>query len=86
VSWKTVLAIYLLFWIMSAFLVLPFEGRKTGIHESERVGGQENGAPPQFRPGRVAVRTTILSSALFAAFYANYVYGWVTLAMLGVKR
>ena len=85
-SWKTVLAIYLLFWIMSAFLVLPFEGRSVGIKAAERIAGQEDGAPPQFRPGRIVVRTTILSSALFAVFYANYIYGWVTLEMLGVVR
>ena len=85
-SWKTVLAIYLLFWIMSAFLVLPFEGRSTGISAAERIAGQEDGAPPQFRPRRIVVRTTILSSALFAVFYANYIYGWVTLEMLGVVR
>ena len=85
-SWKTVVAIYLLFWVMSAFLVLPFEGRTRAINSGERIAGQEDGAPSQFRPGRIAVRTTIVSAALFAIFYANYVYGWVTLAMLGVVQ
>ena len=85
-SWKTVVAIYLLFWVMSAFLVLPFDGRTRAINAGERVAGQEDGAPSQFRPGLIAVRTTTVSAALFAIFYANYVYGWITLAMLGVVQ
>jgi hypothetical protein len=32
------------------------------------------------------VRTTILSAVLFAAFYHNYVYGWVTADMLDWTR
>lgn len=84
-SWKTVLAIYLLFWVMSAFVVLPFEGRAPR-DATARVPGQEDGAPAAFRPGRIALRTTLVASALFALFYANYVEGWVTPAMLDVLR
>ena len=85
-SWKTVVAIYLLFWIMSAFVVLPFEGRTSVIDNADRVAGQEEGAPPHFQPGRIAVRTTVVSAVLFGIFYANYVFSWVTLAMLGVVQ
>jgi len=82
-NWKTVLAIYLLFWIMSAFLVLPFEVRARGDTEAvARVPGQEQGAPQAFRPGRIALRTTLVATVLFALFYANYLEGWVTPAML----
>ena len=85
-SWKTVVAIYLLFWIMSAFVVLPFEARALRDQRADPVAGQEMGAPALWRPGRVALWTTIVSTALFGLFYANYIYGWVTVAMLDVMQ
>lgn len=76
--WQSALAIYLLFWVLSAFLVLPF-----GMRTAEEVGephvpGQAESAPVQFAPGRIALRTTIVSLVLFGAFYLNYLYGWLT--------
>jgi predicted secreted protein len=85
-NWKTVLAIYLLFWIMSAFLILPFEARAARDQQAELVAGQEKGAPASWRPARVIGRTTILSAILFGLFYANYIEGWITLEMLGITR
>lgn len=85
-SWKTVVAIYLLFWVMSAFLVLPFEARNGVAAASDLIAGQERGAPAGFRPRRAIFRTTVLSAVLFGLFYANYVNGWITLDMLGVTR
>lgn len=85
-SWKTALAIYLLFWIMSGFLVLPFEARAKADDGAEPVAGQDHGAPPAFRPRRAILRTTILSAILFGLFFANYHAGWVTVEMLGVTR
>ncbi|MGX7952613.1 DUF1467 family protein [Tsuneonella sp. HG249] len=81
-KWTSILAIYVLFWAMSAFVLLPF-GVKT--HEElgvERVPGQADSAPANFRPGRVALRATILATALTALYVANYVNGWVTPATL----
>ncbi|MCC2975853.1 DUF1467 family protein [Sphingomonas sp. PL-96] len=76
--WQSALAIYLLFWVLSAFLVLPF-----GMRTAEEVGqphvpGQAESAPAQFAAGKVALRTTLVSVVLFGAFYLNYLYGWVT--------
>jgi predicted secreted protein len=85
-SWKTVLAIYLLFWVMSAFLVLPFEARALRTARAEPVPGQEPGAPAMFRPGRIILWTTVVSTALFGFFYANYFGGWITVDMLDVAR
>ena len=76
-QWTSIIAIYGLFWVMSAFLVLPF-GIST--HDEEgmpKVPGQADSAPANFRPGRIAVRATILAAILFALFYANYVNGWI---------
>ena len=81
-KWTSILAIYVLFWTMSAFVLLPF-GVKT--HEElgiERVPGQADSAPANFRPGRLAVRATLLAAALTALFVANYIYGWVTPALV----
>jgi predicted secreted protein len=77
--WTSIVAIYLLFWVMSAFLVMPF-----GIRTHEEAGealvpGQAGSAPANFRPRRVALRATVLSAVLFGLFYANLHYGWVTL-------
>lgn len=80
--WTSIVAIYMLFWSLSVFLVLPF-GVKT--HEeagTERVPGQADSAPHGYDWGKMVVRTTIISAVLFGLYYANYVYGWVTPADL----
>jgi predicted secreted protein len=76
-NWTSIIAIYILFWVLSAFLVLPF-GVKT--HDElglEKTPGQADSAPANFRPLRVILHTTLLSAALFGLYYANYVYGWI---------
>lgn len=73
----SIIAIYSLFWVLSAFLVLPF-GVKTPDESGEQmVPGQSHSAPSNFRPGRVILRATILSVLLFGLYYANYVNGWI---------
>ena len=74
----SILAIYLLFWTMSLFLVLPF-GVRTAEEEGEtsRPGHAES-APHVFSFGRVVLRATIVAAILFGAYYANYVSGWIT--------
>jgi predicted secreted protein len=76
-NWTSIVAIYVLFWVLSAFLVLPF-GVKT--HEElglEKIPGQADSAPGNFRPMMVLLRTTLLSAALFGLYYANYINGWI---------
>ena len=76
--WTSILAIYLLFWALSVFLVLPF-GVKT--HEeagAERVPGQADSAPHGYDIRRMLMRTTVVSAVLFGLYYANYVNGWIT--------
>lgn len=70
-------AIYLLFWVISAFVVLPF-GVKT--HDElgiDKVQGMADSAPGNFRPLAVILRTTLLAAIAFGIFYANYIYGWI---------
>lgn len=76
-KWTSIVAIYLLFWVMSAFLVMPF-GIKNAYEAGEPlVPGQSDGAPANFNPKRILIRTTILSVILFGAYYFNYVNGWI---------
>jgi predicted secreted protein len=72
------LAIYFLFWAMSVFVVLPFGVRTADEAGVERVPGQAESAPHEFRPGRIALRVTIVATIAFGIFVLNYHYGWVT--------
>lgn len=75
--WTSILAIYSLFWVLSAFLVLPFGVRTHDEAGLDKVAGQADSAPAHFRPGRIALRASVVALFLFAAYYANYVNGWV---------
>lgn len=74
----SVIAIYVLFWVLSAFIILPIGIRNHFETDTEMVKGQADGAPINFRPMRVVLKTTLLATAMFGLFYLNYVYGWVT--------
>ena len=75
--WTSALAIYALFWAFSVFLVLPFGVRTTDEAGGERVPGQADSAPHEFRLKRVLARGTIVATVLFVLFYLNYVYDWI---------
>lgn len=84
--WTSMLAIYALFWVLSAFAVLPF-----GLRTPDEAGvapapGHAASAPVNFRPALVVLRATLVSAVLFALFYANFYKGWVTAADLDVSR
>ena len=76
-NWTSIVAIYLLFWVLSAFLVLPFGVKSYQEMGLEMTPGQADGAPANFRPLRVVLWTTAVSAILFGLFYANYEYGWI---------
>ena len=76
--WTSALAIYILFWAFSVFLVLPFGVRTTHEAGGDYVPGQAESAPHEFRPGRIALRVTMVATALFLLFQLNYIYGWIT--------
>lgn len=76
-AWTSILAIYLLFWVLSAFLVLPFGVRTHDEDGSEKVPGQADSAPTNFNPKRIVLRATILAAVLFGLYYANYVNQWI---------
>ncbi|MXO85384.1 DUF1467 family protein [Altererythrobacter aurantiacus] len=77
-QWTSIIAIFVLIWIATAFMLLPF-GVKT--HEEmglEKTPGQADSAPANFRPKRLLTRATILAAVLTALFVANYENGWIT--------
>ena len=76
--WYSLLAIYFLFWAFSVFFVLPFGVKTSEEAGVERIPGQAESAPHEFRIGRIALRVTIVATVAFAIFLANYYYGWVT--------
>jgi predicted secreted protein len=70
-------AIYFLFWFLCLFLVLPFGVRTDREQGVEPLPGNAESAPHEFRAGKIALRTTLLSMIAFGLFYANYVNGWI---------
>jgi predicted secreted protein len=79
---QSILAIYILFWTISLFVVLPFGVRTSEEAGAEKIRGQADSAPHGYSLARAALRATIVSAIVFALFYTNYLYGWVTIRML----
>jgi predicted secreted protein len=73
----SILAIYLLFWTLALFLVLPF-GVRTPEEEGTRAApGHAESAPNRFNFGKVALRASIAAALLTGLYVANYVFGWI---------
>ncbi|WP_417609180.1 DUF1467 family protein [Parasphingorhabdus sp.] len=73
----SVFAIYVLFWVTALFIILPIGIRSHHETGEEMIKGQADGAPVNFRPWRILLRTTLLATAAFGIFYLNYIYGWI---------
>ena len=80
--WTSIAAIYVLFWTLSLFLVLPWGVRTAEEEGMKAEPGHAESAPHVFRAKRVLLATTIVATILFGLFYANYVYGWLTVDSL----
>lgn len=76
-TWVSIIAIYALFWVLTAFVILPIGVRTHEELGLEKIAGQADSAPGNFQPHLILLRTTLLSAALFGLYYANYVYGWI---------
>lgn len=73
----SILAIYALIWVITAFVSLPF-GVKT--HDElglDKTPGQADSAPANFRPGRLVIRASIIAAAMTGLFVLNYSYEWI---------
>ncbi|MBA3512108.1 DUF1467 family protein [Sphingomonas sp.] len=73
----SIAAIYLLFFIASAFLLLPFGVKTDEEAGTEKVPGQADSAPHRFDLPRHLLRAALLGLLLFGLYYANWTYGWV---------
>jgi predicted secreted protein len=80
----SIAAIYFLFFVMSAFIMLPFGVRTVAEAGEALVPGQADSAPVNFRPGKVAARASIIAGLATALFVANYHYGWITAADIDI--
>ena len=74
----SILAIYFLFFAASAFILLPFGVKTTEEVGGEKIPGQAESAPHQFDLKRHLLKAALLGAVLFAIYYANWTYGWVT--------
>jgi len=74
----SIVAIYLLFFAGSAFILLPFGVRTTDEVGGARIPGQAESAPHQFDIKRHLLKAALLAALLFALYYANWSFGWIT--------
>jgi predicted secreted protein len=74
----SIVAIYFLFFCAGAFVLLPFGVRTDEEVGAEKVPGQADSAPHRFDLTRHLIKAALLGAVLFAIYYANWVYGWVT--------
>ena len=75
---SSILAIYVLFFAFSAFLLLPFGVRTDEEAGTAKVPGQADSAPHRFDLKRHLLKAAILGAVLFALYYLNWTYGWIT--------
>ncbi|NVE93962.1 DUF1467 family protein [Altererythrobacter lutimaris] len=77
-EWTSIAAIYLLVWVMTAFVSLPFGVKTADEAGVAKVAGQADSAPVNFQPGKLVLRATIIAAVLTALYVANFEYGWIT--------
>lgn len=74
----SIVAIYILFFAFSGFVLLPF-----GVKTDEEIGrprlpGQAESAPHTFDVKRHMAKAALLAAILFGLYYANWSFGWIT--------
>ena len=74
----SIVAIYFLFFAASTFFLLPFGVRTSQEAGEELVPGQADSAPHRFDLPRHLLKGALLAAALFAIYYANWTFGWVS--------
>ena len=74
----SIVAIYFLFFALSAFVLLPFGVRTDEEAGTPKVAGQADSAPHRFDLKRHLLRAAFVAAVLFALYYANWSFGWIT--------
>jgi predicted secreted protein len=85
-KFTSIIAIYFLFFAGSAFILLPFGVRTTEEAGGERVPGQADSAPHRFDVKRHFLKAAVVAAVLFAIYYANWSFGWITPDDLDIYR
>ena len=75
---SSIVAIYFLFFAASAFFLLPFGVKTDEEAGTPKVPGQADSAPHQFDLKRHLLKAALVGAILFALYYANWAYGWIT--------
>jgi predicted secreted protein len=76
-AFTSIIAIYVLFFAASAFILLPFGVKTTEEVGGEFVPGQAQSAPHHFNLRRHLLKAAVLAAVLFAIYYANLTFGWI---------
>ena len=77
-AYGSIIAIYFLFYCASAFVLLPFGVKTDEEAGTPKVPGQADSAPHQFDLKRHLLKAAVLGAVLFAIYYANWSYDWLT--------
>lgn len=77
-NFTSIVAIYFLFFAFSAFVLLPFGVRTDEEAGTPIVPGQAESAPHRFDLKRHLLRAVVLAAILFAIYYANWTFGWIS--------
>jgi predicted secreted protein len=77
-TFSSIAAIYFLFFAFSAFLLLPFGVKTDEEAGTSKIPGQAESAPHRFDLKRHLLKAAILGAVMFAIYYANWTYGWIT--------
>ena len=75
---SSIIAIYFLFFAGSAFLLLPFGVRTDEEAGTTKVPGQADSAPHRFELKRHLAKAALVGLVMFAVYYANWTFGWIT--------
>jgi predicted secreted protein len=78
VKFTSIVAIYVLFFAASVFVLLPFGVRTDEEVGAPKVPGQADSAPHRFDLKTHLLKAALLAAILFGIYYANWTYGWVT--------
>lgn len=77
-KFTSIVAIYFLFFAFSAFVLLPFGVRTDEEAGTPKVAGQAESAPHRFDLKRHLLKAVIVAAVLFAIYYANWTFGWIS--------
>ena len=75
---SSIVAIYFLFFAFSAFVLLPFGVKTDEEAGTPKIAGQADSAPHRFDIKRHLIRAALVGAILFALYYANWTFGWIT--------